>query len=209
MAIELLQSRPQLREESLLVRFGSTPQDWEELSDEKSFVEFVDGRLIVHSPISLTHARVFGFLHPLLRIYVEQHRLGTVLTGPFAMDLSTYRKFEPDILFVNQATAANLREDRLLGPADLAIEIASPSTRGYDRGEKRECYRVGAVREYWMVDPYEKLVVIDRPAGNELGRFGEGRVASELVPGFWIRTEWLWAESPPNVTDCLAELLRT
>jgi Uma2 family endonuclease len=160
----------------------------------------------VHSPISLTHSRVFGFLHTLLNMYVERNRLGKVLTGPFAMDLSTYRKFEPDILFITSATAANLREDRLAGPADLAIEIASPNTRLYDRGEKRECYRVGGVREYWMVDPYGKVVVMDRPAGQQIAQVTTGRVESVLCPGFWLQAEWLWREELPPVAECLEKV---
>ena len=194
-------------EEALAVCHGKTPEDWEQASDDKSFVEFIDGRLIMHSPISLTHARLFGFVHFLLVGFVQDRELGEVLTGPFAMDLSADRKFEPDLLFVTKESARNLGEDRLHGPADLAIEIASPSTRTYDRGEKRECYRVGGVREYWMIDPYEKMVTLDRPAGHEISRAARGPVQSETCPGFQLHAEWLWESPLPNVQTCLSRVL--
>jgi Uma2 family endonuclease len=84
---------------ALLVYYGRTPQDWEESSSEKRFIEFIDGRLLVHLPAGLTHQRLFGFLHHLLAAYVEHHGAGEVLTGPFAMELSLERKFEPDIIY--------------------------------------------------------------------------------------------------------------
>jgi Uma2 family endonuclease len=187
--------------------YGCTPEDWEQFASANRFVEFIDGRVIVHSPAGLAHQRLFGFLHHLLRGYVEARRSGEILTGPFTMELALERKFEPDIMYVSQRTAASLDEDRLRGPADLAIEIASPSTRAYDQGEKRDCYRVGGVREYWMVDPANRVIVIDRPAGREVTRVSVDRVMSELLPGFWLRAEWLWADPLPAVATCLNEVL--
>jgi len=110
-------------------------------------------------------------------------------------------------MYLSKATRRNLTDTRLLGPADLAIEIASPSTAGYDRGEKRECYRVGGVREYWMIDPRERLVLVDRPAGREVLRAADGPVGALLLPGFWLRAEWLWSDPLPAVGACLQEIL--
>ncbi len=162
----------------------------------------------MHSPAGPTHQRLFRFLHVVLRQYFfEGKGLGEVLSGPFAMELSVERKVEPDVMFVSKRTLTNLTEDRLVGPADFAIEIASPSTAGYDRGEKRACYGVGGVREYWMIDPQVKLVIVDRPAGREVGQFTSGKVESQLLPGFWLRAEWLWQDPPPAVAECLAEIM--
>lgn len=194
-------------EEFLAVRFGATAADREDAAGESEFVELIDGKLILHSPVSLRHSEVFGFAHWILKGFVDARRLGTVLTGPFTMDLSADRKFEPDILFVAADHLANLRSDRLLGPADLAIEIASPSTRAYDRGEKRECYRVGGVREYWMIDPIGETVTLDRPAGQEIIQTATGVLKSEVCPGFWLRAEWLLTTSPPPAQQCLREIL--
>ena len=163
--------------------------------------------MIMHAAVSLTHDRLFGYLHTLLNTYVQRRALGEVLTGPFTMELALERKFEPDIMFLTVQTAANLTEDRLRGPADLAIEIASPSTRGYDRGAKRECYRVGGVREYWIIDPYDELVIVDRPAGHEAASVANGRVDSELCPGFWLDAAWLWQQPLPTAHESLERIL--
>lgn len=196
-----------LDDTALLTYYGCTPEDWEEVSDEKRFVEYIDGRMIVHSPAGLQHQKLFGFMHRLMGNFVEARDLGEVLTGPFAMELALERKFEPDLMFLSHATSRNLTDTRLLGPADVAIEIASPSTGAYDRGEKRECYRVGGVREYWMIDPAARLVIVDRPAGREVANLSGGKVESQLLPGFWIDAEWLWQDPLPPVADCLKEVV--
>lgn len=190
----------------MLVYYGREPGDWEEAADDRHFVEFVDGRLLVHSPANLPHQEIFDFVYRLLGNHVERADLGKVLAGPFAMDLGAERKFEPDVMFLSHRTRANLGKDRLVGPADLCIEIASRGTRAYDRGEKRDCYRVGAVREYWMIDGFDRTVTLDRPAGNEVLRVSQGWVISETCPGFGLQAEWLFADPLPRVADCLREL---
>ena len=44
------------------------------------------------------------------------------------------------------------------GAPDLVVEITSPSTRRYDRLLKLDRYMRAGVREYWIVDPAERLV---------------------------------------------------
>src|SRR5438477_12177568 len=114
-------------------------------------------------------------MFPILSFFVRRRRLGKIYAGPFTMDLGLSRKFEPDIMFVQNADLVRVGKDRLNGPADLAIEIASPSTRAYDRGHKRRWYSEGAVAEYWMVDWYDRRITIDRPAGTEVLSVEQGR----------------------------------
>ncbi len=206
MVVKTLHSADATDDPFLSVRYGATVADWEETAGPRRFVELIDGRLIMHSPAGLDHQIKFGFLHHLLYSFVESRDMGLVLSGPFTMDLGLERKFEPDLIFVSRRTMENLTEDRLLGPADLAIEIASASTRWYDRGEKRECYRVGRVAEYIMIDAFCELVTLDRPAGRECLSVKEGWVESEACKGFAFRAEWLWKDPLPAVAACLAEL---
>lgn len=45
----------------------------------------------------------------------------------------------------------------------LAVEVASPSTRRYDREYKLEAYLALGVREVWLVDPLQRSVTVGRP----------------------------------------------
>jgi Uma2 family endonuclease len=203
----ILTTRENLDALFLAVRFGATARDWEELADDSHFVELVDGMLIVHSPAGRLHARQFGFLHPLLSMYVAARNLGEVFAGPYATDVSEDRKLEPDIFFRSAQSSSVVEEDRLRGPADFIIEIASPSTRNYDRRVKRTCYADAGVREYWMVDGHERRVVVDRPAGTEVLTLASGRLESHACRGFWIHVEWLWQSPLPNEYETLKRIL--
>ena len=57
------------------------------------------------------------------------------------------------------------REERLVrrgieGPPDLLIEVLSPSNRAHDQVRKRELYARAGVREYWIVDPEQRVIEI-------------------------------------------------
>ncbi len=53
-----------------------------------------------------------------------------------------------------------LTDSRIVGAPDLVIEIASPSTAGYDRREKQDAYAQTGVREYWITDPASKTIEV-------------------------------------------------
>jgi len=185
----------------------ATPEDWERLADKARFVELMEGKLIVHSPVALGHQKLVGFLYFLLTHYLLLKRNGQVFLGPFTMDLGLSRKFQPDLFFVGTGRTAQLIEDRLLGPADLAIEVGSRSTQKYDQGEKRDYYAQARVEEYWIVDPFAEKVFVDRPAGSRVMEVERGIVESSACPGWWIRAEWLWQDPLPNALTCIEELL--
>lgn len=46
------------------------------------------------------------------------------------------------------------------GAPDLVVEILSPSTKQYDCLIKFKLYQQAGVREYWIVDPDKKLVLV-------------------------------------------------
>lgn len=196
-----------VNQDFLHVRYGATPKDWEEMADKTRFVELIEGRLIVHSPVATGHQEIVGFLHFLLRYHLALKQLGKVFLGPFTMDLGFSRKFQPDLFFVGTGRPAQLIEDRLLGPADLAIEVGSRSTQHYDQGEKRDYYAEAEVGEYWIVDPFAEKIFVDRPAGTRVLEVERGILDSTACPGWWIRAEWLWEEELPNPLSCIEEIL--
>lgn len=52
----------------------------------------------------------------------------------------------------------------------FVMEVLSPSTEKYDRGEKKELYRQQEIDEYWMVDLKEKKVEIYELDYDENGK---------------------------------------
>jgi Uma2 family endonuclease len=66
-----------------------------------SHAEWVDGEVILMTPVSTQHQLLLSFLAALIQHWVEAAQLGLVLTAPFQMKLS-FRPSgrEPDVLFI-------------------------------------------------------------------------------------------------------------
>ncbi|MCB0245972.1 MAG: Uma2 family endonuclease [Anaerolineae bacterium] len=180
--------------------------DW---ADEDTLAEWVEGEVIVTSPASEPHQNLVGFLSSVLRTFVEQHELGQLLVAPFQMKLETSGR-EPDLLFIGSDRLDRVHRTYLDGPADLAIEIVSPESAGRDRGEKYYEYEAAGIPEYWLLDPQTA-----RAEFYQLGPEGqyrlvapdtEGVYRSAVLPGFWLRVDWLWQQPLPRVLDVLREL---
>ncbi|NSW80127.1 MAG: Uma2 family endonuclease [Chthonomonadetes bacterium] len=174
--------------------------------DEDTWAEWVDGEVILMSPISDEHQLIVSYLTALLETYASTRGTGIVLTEPFQMKSGAdLPGRSPDILFVASSRQHLIQRHFLDGPADLVVEIISPESRARDRGEKYYEYERAGVKEYWIVDPERKQVEfyvlseqgIYRPAF--MG--GAGEYHSTAVEGFWIRVEWLWER--PAVLEVL------
>lgn len=178
--------------------------------DEDTWAEWVDGEVIMFSPASAGHQDIGGFLETALRVFAEVHDLGRVFRAPFVMRmLERPSGREPDLIFVQRERRDLIKANYLDGPADVAVEIVSPESIGRDRGDKFVEYERAGIREYWLIDP-------DRQAAEfyELGADGRYRLApieeglyrSKVIPGFWLRVEWLWQKPLPPVLDVLRQL---
>ncbi len=194
--------------EFLLRLGGWTEEQYLREAPEDRIWEFADGEVIVHSPASITHQRIVRFLTYLLTGYVEERGLGEVFNGPAALRLRPGLIKEPGVFLVTpgRATVGSLFVE---GSADLVVEVASSATRTYDLQEKAAAYRQSGVREYWVVDPDRKEVVVHRLEGgsDHTETLAAGRLVSSAVPGFWIEVTWLWQDPLPPATACLREVL--
>lgn len=140
--------------------------------------EFINGEVIMHSPVKRRHLRANGNLTTLLRVYVQAHDLGEVDTEKALVTL-TRNDYEPDICFWRKEVADTFDDDTMQHPApDLVVEILSKGTAKRDRGIKYEDYAAHGVREYWLVDPTRQTV--------EQFRLDEEFMAFDAVGNFHI-----------------------
>jgi len=75
---------------------------------------------------------------------------------------------QPDIVVV--CDRSKLDDKGCKGAPDLVIEILSPSTLKMDMQNKFFLYQRMGVKEYWLVHPFDKTVMVFRR--NELGEYG-------------------------------------
>lgn len=187
---------------------GMTEEEFEDWCNEDTRAEFVDGRVEMLCPVSLLHDTADGFLYALIRFYLELHGGGRVLRQPFQVRLRPGLRREPDITYVAAENLDRLRHTRLEGAPDAAWEVVSPDSVERDWRTKYAEYERYGVREYWIIDPQHQVVHLYRlgESGYEQVPEVEGRLHSEVISGFWVRTAWLWQEPAPRTLDCLREM---
>jgi Uma2 family endonuclease len=65
---------------------------------------------------------------------------------------------EPDVIIVCDDDKRKKRN--IYGAPDFVLEVISPSTSRRDYFKKLSKYENAGVREYWIVDPYKKQVIV-------------------------------------------------
>lgn len=165
-------------------------------TDETVKTEFINGEVILHSPVTRGHSLVVARLSSRLVLYVGENRLGEVHIEK-AMVRLTRNDYEPDICFFSTAKAAAFTDDqKLFPPPDLVVEVLSKSTAKNDRGLKFVDYAAHGVVEYWIIDPKKKIVeqYVNRGGAFEqlVKAKGQSEVRSVAVEGFGVRAEELF-----------------
>lgn len=192
-------------------RRGMTYEEFLVWADEDTLAEWVDGEVVMNSPANKRHQQVMQFLEHLLTPYATVHDLGVAMLPPFQMRLATSGR-EPDLLFIRKEHLASVKDTYIQGPADLVVEIVSPESAGRDRGDKFYEYRAAGIPEYWLIDPM--LTQAEFYQLDAQGRYqlvppdAQGIYRSQVLPGFWVRVDWLWQDPLPDAVQTLLRIDR-
>lgn len=194
------------------LRLHMTEEEFERFTDDEfnRKAEWVDGEVIVPMATSIEHSQIIVFLLTLLNIFCAQRRLGLVLGENAQVRFERLRRRRtPDILFLSHDRLNQRRKTYIEGAPDLVMEIVSPDSVARDWREKYLEYEAAGVREYWVVDPMAERVeayVLNAQQRYERLEMQAGKIASGVLPGFYLKPEWLWQDELPNPMDVLAEL---
>lgn len=187
-----------------------TEAQFEAWCDEDVKAEWVDGEVILMSPENLEHVGLAQWVTLLMDEFVRSQDLGEVIGRDFQVRLPRQRRRRcPDVLFVAKVRSHLLHPTYLDGAPDLAVEIVSPDSVSRDWRDKHSEYERAGVREYWVIDPLsQRLEAQSLGRGKRFAPIKEtnGRIASAVLPGFYLRPTWLWARRRPRVTAALREL---
>jgi Uma2 family endonuclease len=180
------------------------------LASEGVRAEWVDGEVQMMSPVNLDHSDLNGLLLRLFADFIEAKLLGGKIACDYMIRLGGGKtRRVPDILYVTEARRSLLTRNCLEGPPDLAVEIVSDDSQSRDRREKYNEYEAAGVREYWIVDPFSQA--IEAYALGDDGKYVriaevEGKIPSTVLPGLYLRNEWLWANPLPTMRSLRDEL---
>lgn len=179
------------------------PENWH--------AEWVDGEGYIFMASDPRHARVLAFLFGLIQQYAQLFDLGEVFFPTYSVRLrggQSYR--EPDIFVVLHEHRDRIRKNGVYGPADFILEGTSEDSVQRDRVDKFREFEAEGVPEYVHVDtrdnPDELIGFFRRDAGGTFQRVApdeQGRLHSEVLPGFWIDPRWLLQDPLPNIIDTI------
>jgi len=170
-----------------------TYADYVALPDDGNRYEVVDGVLYMAPAPTIAHQSASNLFATYLTIHVQFAGQGRVFAAPCDVELAAGVVTQPDIAVVLNDNMDIITPMHLIGAPNLIVEIASPSTAGYDRREKQDAYARAGVAEYWIADPATRtveLLVLEQSSYRSLGVFqGQAMLPSRTIPGLPIRVE--------------------
>jgi Uma2 family endonuclease len=172
--------------------------------------DLINGVIYMASPDNWDAGNLFGLVFRLMGDYAEARDLGVVVGPRIAFRLDDRGGPEPDVAFVRKDREHLAREGYFAGPPDVAVEIVSPDSVERDYVAKRHQYREAGVPEYWIIDEENRRVTL--LSLDARGRYREvkprqGKYVSRVLPGFFLRAEWLWQDPLPAKASLLKEIL--
>lgn len=184
--------------------FGQLPNDGDILTtaeylqtaESLRVQELIFGTMRVEESPSPRHQDLLLEIAVLLRVFVGQHRLGSVWIAPLDVILDARRALvvQPDLFYISNKRR-DIITDRIWGAPDLVLEVMSPNPRIGDLQERVGWFCEYGVRECWLVHQLtreievlqlERLGVVSRRTFR-----GLEHIESEVLPFFGIAPEVL------------------
>lgn len=137
-----------------------TTKDIEALPDGVR-AELVDGEIFYMASPTRTHQKIAGEMYLIVANYIRaKGGPCEVYIPPFAVwpDNDDYTYFEPDLTVI--CDLDKLDEKGCHGAPDWVVEVMSPSSKKMDCMDKLEKFRHAGTREYWIIMPEKRMVVV-------------------------------------------------
>lgn len=168
-----------------------TYADYAALTADNEWYEIVDGVLYMSPAPNISHQRASTRFMIYLGQEIELASLGQVFHAPVDVELRPDFVVQPDVIVVLNDNLGIITPSHIVGAPDLVVEIASPSTAGYDRRTKQDAYAEAGVREYWIADASAQTVevlALEGQAYRTMGVFhGQATLPSRVLPELPIK----------------------
>lgn len=144
-----------------------TAAERETLPDDRR-TELIDGVLYDMASPSMPHQDISKMICRQIDDCIRNHRSechAFMAPADVCLDRDEYTMVQPDVFVIcdrKQITRKNIQ-----GAPAFILEVLSPSTRNMDFNLKYWKYVNAGVREYWIVDPDKRKVIVFDMAGND------------------------------------------
>ena len=121
--------------------------------------EIIGGKKFMAPSAAPTHGRVIMRLGTIIENYLYENNLGYVFADDVDIYFSDGTLFKPDLSVVLKKNSAIIDWRKgIFGAPDMVVEVLSYSTRKKDLTIKKDTYEAHGVREYWIIDPWAKII---------------------------------------------------
>lgn len=182
-----------VKEKALDYQYGGKKVSYEEFMEiyEKSELrmEYINGEIILLSSPSTFHQDISGNLYMLLRNYLKGKPC-KAFYAPF--DVHFFKKdfkypdvMQPDLLIACDLEHTVNEKGRYMGTPTLVVEILSSSTRSKDMVDKLNTYMLSGVKEFWVIDPRGKTVLVYGFKDFQIDAFVTYK-KDEVIQSYWF-----------------------
>ncbi len=139
-----------------------TLEDYYAIPDDRR-VELIDGVIYDMAAPTRMHQFLIGEIHGILRAYIRSNNGSCapfMAPSDVRLDWDDKTMVQPDVFVICSPDQRPEDPQRSKGAPDFVVEVLSPSTRRKDALIKLNKYANAGVREYWMVDPDKRRVIV-------------------------------------------------
>lgn len=137
-----------------------TIEDYRALPDEER-VELIDGYFYDMASPTYLHQQIAGEIYRQIANYImDRGGKCQPFVAPLDVQISCDEKtiVQPDVAIL--CDSDKVRRWGVYGAPDFILEVLSPSTKRKDCVRKLSKYMEAGVREYWILDPDQRLLMI-------------------------------------------------
>ncbi|MDN3579413.1 Uma2 family endonuclease [Mucilaginibacter flavus] len=146
--------------QNFITEIPSTAVDIYRMLPEGTRCEVIFNELSMSPSPSREHQKVLIKLTALLFDYLTVNPIGELFSAPFDVYFEKQQSVvQPDLFVVLNEQCDIIKKNGVHGVPELIIEIVS-TNRAYDTQKKRALYESAGVKEYFIIDPENKKVIL-------------------------------------------------
>ncbi|MDE7416712.1 MAG: Uma2 family endonuclease [Lachnospiraceae bacterium] len=137
-----------------------TLEDYYNMPEDRR-VELIDGVIYDMSAPTPLHQMIAGMVYARILAFIEKKKgncIPFIAPADVQLDCDTRTMVQPDVFIVCKKD--RLKRFGIYGAPDFVLEILSGSTRKKDMTVKLTKYMEAGVREYWVIDPEKRLLIV-------------------------------------------------
>lgn len=137
-----------------------TLEDYHNMPEDRR-AELIDGVIYDMASPSPLHQMIAGMVYARILAFIEKNKgdcIPFIAPADVQLDCDDWTMVQPDVFILCKQD--RLRRFGICGAPDFVLEILSGSTRKKDMTVKLTKYMEAGVKEYWVIDPEKRLLIV-------------------------------------------------